>query len=175
LDISLSQKKDSTPIRHLEPGERVRKVGGTGGNFLKLGDARDTEPLREKVSRLSEHDWSKSDRHIQFDIHKETQSLQLLADDLSHTYPVPTDVYADFAELINPIIQQLSSHFGDNVTFIKVVLARLNGKSEIKPHVDKGYSLINCNRLHLPLITNTDVTFFVGDNLEKWVRTKFGK
>ena len=160
-------KKDSIPIRHLEPGERVRKVGGTGGNFLKLGNVRDIEPLREKVSCLSEHDWSKSDRHTQFDIHKETQSVQLLADDMSHTYPVPTDFYDDFADLINPILQQLSAHFGDNGTFIRVLLARLKGKSEIKPHVDKGYSLINCNRLHIPLISNVDVTFFVGGESRK--------
>ncbi len=160
-------KKDSIPIRHLEPGERVRKVGGTGGNFLKLGNVRDIEPLREKVFCLSEHDWSKSDRHTQFDIHKETQSVQLLADDMSHTYPVPTDVYDDFADLINPILQQLSSHIGDNGTFIRVLLARLKGKSEIKPHVDKVYSLINCNRLHIPLISIVDVTFFVGGESRK--------
>ena len=85
----------------------------------------------------------------------------------SQAAALATYFYDDFADLINPILQQLSSHFGDNGTFIRVLLARLKGKSEIKPHVDKGYSLINCNRLHIPLISNVDVTFFVGGESRK--------
>ena len=44
---------------------------------------------------------------------------------------------------------------------IRVLIARLNGQSEIKPHVDKGYTLINCNHAHVPLFTNDQVQFSV--------------
>ena len=107
-------------------------------------------------------DWEKSDRHTQFAIHKETQSIQLLNDDMSHTEPLKTRYYDAFADEVNPILDQLERHFGPQGTFIRALLARLNGHSEINPHVDKGYSLVNCNRIHIPIVTNEKVTFTVG-------------
>jgi hypothetical protein len=118
--------------------------------------------LRAKVEALTEADWAQSDRHTQFNIHKETQSIQLLADDMSHTPPIKTAFYDRFAEAIDPVFQALVLRFGSDGLFIRVLLARLKAESEIKPHVDKGYSLINCNRIHIPIITNDKVTFSVG-------------
>ena len=118
--------------------------------------------MRAKVEALTEADWAQSDRHTQFNIHKETQSIQLLADDMSHTPPIKTAFYDRFAEAIDPVFQALVLRLGSDGLFIRVLLARLKAKSEIKPHVDKGYSLINCNRIHIPIITNDKVTFSVG-------------
>ena len=146
----------------IEPGPRVKKVGGQRTSFLKIGNAPDLTPLRAKVEALTEADWAQSDRHTQFNIHKETQSIQLLADDMSHTPPIKTAFYDRFAEAIDPVFQALVLRFGSDGLFIRVLLARLKAESEIKPHVDKGYSLINCNRIHIPIITNDKVTFSVG-------------
>jgi len=146
----------------IEPGLRVKKVDGQRAGFLRLGDVADLTPLTAKVAALSEADWAQSDRHTQFDIHKETQSIQLLADDMSHTPPVKTAFYDRFAADVEPILETLAARFGPDGVFVRVLLARLNAKSEIKPHVDKGYSLINCNRIHIPIITNDKVTFSVG-------------
>ena len=146
----------------IEPGRRVKKVDGQRTSFLKIGNAPDLIPLRAKVEALTESDWAQSDRHTQFNVHKETQSIQLLADDMSHTPPIKTASYDRFAAEIDPIFQTLVSRFGEHGLFIRVLLARLKAQSEIKPHVDKGYSLINCNRIHIPIITNDKVTFSVG-------------
>lgn len=146
----------------IEPGPRVKKVDGQRTSFLKIGNAPDLIPLRAKVEALTESDWAQSDRHTQFNVHKETQSIQLLADDMSHTPPIKTASYDRFAAEIDPIFQTLVSRFGEHGLFIRVLLARLKAQSEIKPHVDKGYSLINCNRIHIPIITNDKVTFSVG-------------
>jgi hypothetical protein len=146
----------------IEPGPRVKKVGGQRTSFLKIGNAPDLTALRAKVEALTEADWAQSDRHTQFDVHKETQSIQLLADDMSHTLPIKTAFYDRFAAEIDPIFQTLGSRFGSHGLFIRVLLARLKAESEINPHVDKGYSLINCNRIHIPIITNDRVTFSVG-------------
>ena len=146
----------------IEPGPRVKKIGGQRTSFLKIGNAPDLIPLRAKVAALTESDWAQSDRHTQFNVHKETQSIQLLADDMSHTPPIKTAFYERFAAEIEPIFQALVSRFGEHGLFIRVLLARLKAQSEIKPHVDKGYSLINCNRIHIPIITNDKVTFSVG-------------
>jgi hypothetical protein len=146
----------------IEPGPRVKKVDGQRTSFLKIGNAPNLIPLRAKVEALSESDWAQSDRHTKFNVHKETQSIQLLADDMSHTPPIKTASYDRFAAEIDPIFQTLVSRFGEHGLFIRVLLARLKAQSEIKPHVDKGYSLINCNRIHIPIITNDKVTFSVG-------------
>ena len=146
----------------IEPGERVKKVDGQTTSFLRLGDVTNLKSLKAKVTALTEADWAQSDRHTQFAIHKETQSVQLLADDMSHTPPVKTEFYDRFAADLEPILEMLADRYGPDGTFIRVLLARLNANSDIKPHVDKGYSLINCNRIHIPLITHDSVWFSVG-------------
>jgi hypothetical protein len=146
----------------IEPGQRVQKVDGQRTSFLRVGDVKDVQLLKTKVEALTEADWARSDRHTQFDIHKETQSIQLLADDMSHTPPVKTAFYERFAADLEPVLAMLADRYGPGGIFIRVLLARLNANSEIKPHVDKGYSLINCNRIHIPLITNDGVSFSVG-------------
>ena len=146
----------------IEPGQRVKKVDGKRISFLRVGHVKDLQHLKTTIDALTEKDWAQSSRHTQFDIHKETQSIQLLADDMSHTPPVKTAYYDRFAADLEPILMMLSDRYGTGGTFIRILFARLNAKSEIKPHVDKGYSLINCNRIHIPIITNDEVSFSVG-------------
>ena len=153
-------KNSSAPP--LAPGKRVKKVGNQRVNFLKICENQDVSELKAKVAQLTENDWTQSDRHTQFDIHKETQSIQLLGDDMSHTPPQKTRYFDLLAADVAPIIERLRGHFGREGVFIRVLIARLNAQSEIKPHVDKGYSLINCNRIHIPLFTNDQVQFSVG-------------
>ena len=146
----------------LAPGKRVKKVGNQRVNFLRICEDQDVSKLKAKVAQLTENDWAQSDRHTQFDIHKETQSIQLLGDDMSHTPPQKTRYFDLLAADVAPIIERLKGHFGREGVFIRMLIARLNAQSEIKPHVDKGYSLINCNRIHIPLFTNDQVQFSVG-------------
>ena len=152
----------SSPAPPLTPGRRVNKVDNQRVNFLRICEDQDVSELKAKVGQLTEADWAQSDRHTQFDIHKETQSIQLLGDDMSHTPPQKTRYFDLFAADVAPIIERLRDHFGNQGVFIRVLIARLNAQSEIKPHVDKGYSLINCNRVHVPLFTNHQVQFSVG-------------
>ena len=153
---------ESSPAPPLAPGRRVNKVGNQRVNFLKICENQDVSEIKAKVAQLTENDWTQSDRHTQFDIHKETQSIQLLGDDMSHTPPQKTRYFDLLAADVAPIIERLRGHFGREGVFIRVLIARLNAQSEIKPHVDKGYSLINCNRIHIPLFTNDQVQFSVG-------------
>lgn len=162
FDYTFSPPETPQAAVSIEPGARVKKVGGQPASFLKIGIAPDLTPLRAKLEALTENDWAQSDRQTQFNVHKETQSIELLTDDMSHTPPVKTTFYDQFAEELDPIFKALVLRFGSDGLFIRVLLARLKAKSEIKPHVDKGYSLINCNRIHIPIITNDEVTFSVG-------------
>lgn len=152
----------NSPVPPLAPGRRVHKVGNRRVNFLRICENQDVSNLKAKVAQLTEADWAQSDRHTQFDIHKETQSIQLLGDDMSHTPPQKTRYFDLLAPDVAPIIERLKGYFGHKGIFVRVLIARLNAQSEIKPHVDKGYSLINCNRVHVPLFTNDQVQFSVG-------------
>ena len=162
FDYAFEAPPQNSPAPPLTPGRRVNKVGNQRVNFLRICEDQDVSGLKAKVAQLTEADWAQSDRHTQFDIHKETQSIQLLGDDMSHTPPQKTRYFDLLAADVAPIIERLKDHFGNQGVFIRVLIARLNGQSEIKPHVDKGYSLINCNRVHVPLFTNDQVQFSVG-------------
>jgi tetratricopeptide (TPR) repeat protein len=43
-----------------------------------------------------------------------------------------------------------------------MILAKLVAGGTIPKHTDAGFSLLNCHRVHLPIITNDDVIFSVG-------------
>ena len=162
FEYAFEEPPQNSSAPPLAPGKRVKKVGNQRVNFLKICENQDVSELKAKVAQLTENDWAQSDRHTQFDIHKETQSIQLLGDDMSHTPPQKTRYFDLLAADVAPIIERLKGHFGREGVFIRVLIARLNAQSEIKPHVDKGYSLINCNRIHIPLFTNDQVQFSVG-------------
>ena len=162
FEYAFEEPPQNSSAPPLSPGKRVKKVGNQRVNFLKICENQDVSELKAKVAQLTENDWAQSDRHTQFDIHKETQSIQLLGDDMSHTPPQKTRYFDLLAADIAPIIERLKGHFGREGVFIRVLIARLSAQSEIKPHVDKGYSLINCNRIHIPLFTNDQVQFSVG-------------
>ena len=162
FEYAFEEPPQNSSAPPLSPGKRVKKVGNQRVNFLKICENQDVSELKAKVAQLTENDWKQSDRHTQFDIHKETQSIQLLGDDMSHTPPQKTRYFDLLAADVAPIIERLKGHFGREGVFVRVLIARLNAQSEIKPHVDKGYSLINCNRIHIPLFTNDQVQFSVG-------------
>ncbi|RME98570.1 MAG: hypothetical protein D6773_14225, partial [Alphaproteobacteria bacterium] len=46
--------------------------------------------------------------------------------------------------------------------FIRMILTRLQPRASITPHVDDGYSLKRCHRIHVPVLTTPDCTFTVG-------------
>lgn len=47
----------------------------------------------------------------------------------------------------------------------RVMLVSLPAGCNVKPHVDLGYHLQNCHRIHLPIITDKDVQFIVDGNI----------
>ena len=150
------------PLINIDAIQRVPKLRGSAANFLKIGDNCETEGLAAALSELPDAVWAESDRQTVFDIHHETQSIPLLTDDMSHTFPVKGPQHPKFETLIQPILTQLASHFGSGGTFIRILFAKLNPRSQIRPHVDSGYSLINCNRVHIPIMTHPGVSFSVG-------------
>ena len=152
----------SNPIIDISGGNLHPKVFATQKNFYRIGNIDTLAPLLEKIDQLTDDDWLVSDRQTVFDIHQKTKSIKLVFEDMSHTFPEKTAFYSQFLSEIKPVLTQLEKTFGEGGTFIRIILARLEAGAQIDHHVDKGYSLLNCNRVHVPIITNDDVDFYVG-------------
>jgi hypothetical protein len=74
---------------------------------------------------------------------------------------------SDLYNIVLPIIRELESQH--NGRHGRVFLAKLPAKKTITPHADWQEYLLVCRRNHIPIITNADVRFTVGDE------TKFMK
>lgn len=68
----------------------------------------------------------------------------------------------DFFDISKDLCEILNNNFG-NGTIYNVQFSLMPPKSEIKKHCDSGLTFTLSNRIHLPLKTNKDVIFSIGD------------
>jgi len=132
-------------------------------NFKMCGDI-DITHLKDNLDGL---DWSEHTlRQNLYEVHKDTQTLEIMWDVESlqtnkigkiHSNYYKLDIES-FLEKIKPIYE---SNYGGGY-FIRILLVKLKSNSNIAPHVDTGDSLKNCKRTHIPIITNSKVTFTIG-------------
>lgn len=141
----------------------------------KLGQF-DITVLRTAVAALDDDAWNADgSRQKAFGVHASTQTIKLIADsDFRHTDPTHHAMYAVLEPLLAPIMAHIrqfylqtlrqrlvAERFGPGY-FIRTILTRLPAGGEIKPHIDEGESLKRCHRIHLPIISNPDSQFCVG-------------
>ena len=132
-------------------------------NFKMYGNI-NTNYLKDNLNGL---DWNEHTiRQSLFEMHKETQTLEVMWDMESlqtdkvgkiHSNYYKLDIEL-FLEKIKPIYKSIC---GDGY-FLRILLVKLKANSNITPHIDTGDSLSNCKRTHIPIITNSKVTFTVG-------------
>jgi Flp pilus assembly protein TadD/quercetin dioxygenase-like cupin family protein len=145
-------------------GERgFHKLLGRADNFLRLNEEIDTTAIREKVEQISAERWAESDRRKIFNVHRNTQSLSLVHfEDYKYDEPEYRDLYSELEDEIVPVVDYIANYYRNNGFIVRAMLARLEAGGEIPRHTDAGYSLMNCHRVHLPIITSEKVDFFVG-------------
>ena len=98
-----------------------------------------------------------------FAVHQDTGSLQLVHfEDRKHDEPLFCELYDEFSSATQPIVDAIANYYRDNGFIVRMILAKLSAGGKIPQHTDAGYSLLNCHRVHLPIITNSDVSFRVG-------------
>lgn len=146
------------------------------GDATRLGQF-DIAPLRAAVEQISEAEWlADQARQQTFDAHRATQTLKLIFDaDYRHTDPTVHADYHRFEPLIAPMLTHIRGYYTRTLRqrrvaerhgpgyVIRAILTRLLPASAIKPHADGGYSLMRCHRIHLPIVTNPQCQFSVGD------------
>ena len=141
-----------------------RKLLGREKFFLQLGTGFDVTALQRKIEDVSDEVWLESGREKLFAVHKDTQSAQLVHfEDYKHEVPETFPLHADFETVVEPIVDYIRRYYNDNGFVVRMLLAKLRAGGKIPAHTDAGYSLLNCHRVHIPVITSDSVDFTVGD------------
>ena len=140
-----------------------RKLLGRERNFLRLNDCLDVSAIRDRIEEYRAEKWLESERERLFDVHRNTQALQLVHFE-DHRYKEPDyrDLYYELREELTPVIDFVAGYYQNNGFIVRLILAKLLPGGQIPKHTDAGYSLLNCHRIHLPITTNEDVVFHVG-------------
>ncbi len=146
------------------------------GNFSYIGSV-DTAELKRLVLDLSEEQWdSFAVRQQRYEVHRHTQTIGLVYDpDFRHTHPTRLPTLQVFESAIRPALAMTAEHFEETPQgqrlikqyglgyFIRATLVKLKAGCGITAHQDLNFSLTHSHRVHLPIITNDDVWFTVGN------------
>jgi len=136
-------------------------------NFLRIGGA-NTEPIKALVSNLNSQDWEN-------EAHQDEQTIPLVHDvELGHTNPVRRPALQTFDRDIRSTLaiaadfydksdkgRELTEKYGVGY-FIRANLVRLLPGGETAEIRDTNFSLTHSHRVHVPIITNDQVWFTVG-------------
>ncbi len=135
---------------------------------LKLG-AVDIRAIEEKLKSKTAEEWLENSlRQKQFAVHKDTQSLVLkwCANTGTDTPVETTRHYEDFEPLLKPIMDLIQREYQYQQPVVrKAMFAKLRAGGEIIPHVDGAVALRMVHRIHIPIVTNERVHFYI-DNTD---------
>ena len=102
-------------------------------------------------------------RQKTYEVHKYTKTIPLIFDeDFKHKDPTYHKQYNNYKEEIEKIKKVFTKKFGQGY-IIRAILVNLPAQKIIPEHIDGGDSLNSCKRIHVPLITNDEILFTVGD------------
>ena len=139
------------------------KLLGREKNFLQLHSDFDVGSMLEKAGEIPAGKWTESGREKLFAVHKDTQSIQLVHfEDFQYAKPAYQELYSDFEAVLQPVVDYIADYYRDNGFVVRIILAKLLAGGSIPKHTDAGFSLLNCHRVHIPLVSSNDVVFSVG-------------
>jgi hypothetical protein len=136
------------------------------GNF-RLLDVCDVSEIKEKLAALSDADWEAANwRQKRFDAHRDTQNIELIfCKDFRFESPAQLEMYSQLGceDLLAPLCEVISDYYTGDGYVVRALLVRLRAGGVILEHVDSGYLLMNSRRIHIPIVSNEEVVFTVGD------------
>ena len=146
------------------------------GDLRKIGDI-DVTRFAQQAAKITDADWTADAfRQKTYEVHKQTQTIRLIMDeDGRHRDPTYHPSYEIYKELVDPIEIFIRRQFEQTLKakrlrkkhgrgyFIRMILVKLLANGSIPHHVDQGETLSKSHRMHLPIITNEQNLFSVGD------------
>ena len=145
----------TTEVGELRASDRIRDLGPVP-----------CTPLLDAVRGLDEAAWlEKEYRQESFNVHRSTQSIVLCFIDLDR-WPglaVTREVgWERLAGSARPVMDSIIERgYPSGGVVIRAMAVRLPAGARITPHVDEHESLRLSHRIHLPLVTNRRVRFFI--------------
>lgn len=130
-------------------------------NFKYIGKL-DVSLISDEVKNLT--DWNEYKfRQKTYVPHKKTKTIPLIYDeDFRHIHPTYWKNYHKYKKYIDMFTNFFNKNLGKGY-IIRAILVKLLAKSKIPKHIDTGYSLSHATRIHIPVITNDQVSFTVGE------------
>ena len=146
------------------------------GDLRKIGDI-DVSQLARQAAAITDAEWTADAfRQKTYEVHKQTQTIRLIMDeDGRHRDPTYHPSYETYNALLEPIEIFIRRQFEQTLKakrlrkkhgrgyFIRMILVKLLANGSIPHHVDQGETLSKSHRMHLPIITNQQNLFSVGD------------
>jgi hypothetical protein len=131
-------------------------------NFHRVDDL-DTTKWLTVLDTMTDKMWGEDpSRQENFIVHRYTQTIPLVYDE-KFVNPIKTKYYKIFETSLMSLESLLSTHYGKGFT-ARVILTKLKSKGAILPHRDSGKCFELSHRVHIPLITNDEVFFTVGED-----------
>ena len=134
-------------------------------SIRRLGPV-DIAALREAVLRIDEARWDaeNADKPNRFEALDRTRHIVFRFvsnfQDWRDSYDRP--LWGDWKGLLEPVLAQAVRDYGyKDAAFPRVMLARMAPGGVIKPHRDANPAAKWPHKIHVPLVTNDKVTFFV--------------
>jgi hypothetical protein len=115
-------------------------------------------------------DWDEwVDRQLAFKVeHIHTKTIPIIFDkslNFNHLKIIPTNHYALFKDELSKIETIIKKNVNEDGKIIRALLVKLTAGESIRAHTDtSGYSLVVCRRIHIPIDTNNECFFTVGDD-----------
>jgi hypothetical protein len=105
-------------------------------------------------------------RQTRFKVHRDTESILLKwtkKENSAFKDPVATSSLSDqVAPLLEPILAKIQEHYRyERPVIQKMMFAKLKAGGKILPHTDADVTLCLVHRIHIPIVTNKDVHFYV--------------
>lgn len=145
----------ATEVSRLRACDRIRDLGPVP-----------CAALLDAVGNLDEAAWTaKEYRQKSFNVHRGTQSIVLCFIDLDEwpNLVIAPDVgWESLGDSAAPVMDTIISRsYPPGGVVLRAMAVRLPAGARITPHVDEHESLRLSHRIHLPLVTNSRVRFFI--------------
>jgi hypothetical protein len=100
--------------------------------------------------------------------HLHTKTIPIIFDksfNFNHLKIIPTSHHPLFKNELSELENIIKVSTGENGKIMRALLVKLTAGKSIRPHVDTiGFSLVIGRRIHIPIQTNDDCFFTVGDD-----------
>jgi hypothetical protein len=134
--------------------------------FLFYGKI-DVNPILEIIEK-NNLNWNEFiDRQLKYVVHSNTKTIPIIFDKsfAFDSFKIhPTNLYSLFEHEILKIENIIKENTNENGKIMRAILVNLPSAKSIPPHIDTGKTLLDCRRIHIPIQTNENCFFTVGDD-----------